>query len=106
MTKFYGATTALSNQELAFTGLNKRILESSLFGQAKTAFDTAQRKAITGEGAGDPSTGFGALSLTSISGQYVPIHFGYVRTSGAIINQYIKHVQRGAVDDVQVSKYV
>ena len=108
LTQFYGSSTALSSQEMAFTGLNRRILESSLFGQAQTAFDTAQRRASIGtpDSTGDPSTGFGSLSLTSISGQYVPLHFGLVRTSGAVINQYIKHIQRGSIDDVQVSKYV
>jgi len=110
LTQFYGSTTALGNEELAYTGLNKRILESSLFGKAQTAFDIAQRRSSTStntdETTGDPSTGFGSLSLTSIAGQFVPLHFGYVRTSGAVINQYIKHIQRGELDDVKVSKYV
>lgn len=110
MSIFYGSSTALSTQELALTGLNKRILESSLYGQAQTAFDTVQRandraKGIV-ENTDDPTTGFGSLTLTSLAGKQVPLHFGLVKTSGAVINQVIKHIQRGGVDSVRVIDYV
>ena len=32
--------------------------------------------------------------------QSIPMHFGLVRTSGVLINQHIKHIQRGGVDTV------
>lgn len=110
LSAFYGTTTALSSEELALTGLNKRILDSSLFGKAQTAFDISQRASDRASGISentdDPTTGFGSLTITSVSGQKVPLHFGMVRTGGAVINQYIKHIQRGGVDSVKVSDYI
>lgn len=107
---FYGATKAYSNEEIFLTGLNRRIIDSSLYGQAKTAFDISQRAAAredgTYEGNEDPSTGFGTLNISSIYGQPIPLHFGLVRASGAVINSYIKHIQRGSIDSVSVSDYV
>lgn len=110
LSAFYGLTTALSSEELALTGLNKRILDSALFGKAQTAFDISQRASDRAsgisEGTDDPTTGFGSLTITSVSGQKVPLHFGMVRTGGAVINQYIKHIQRGGIDSVKVSDYM
>lgn len=107
---FYGSSSAISNQAVALTGLNKRILESSLFGQSQTAFDTAARASNRtsglNENTDDPTTGFGSLSLTNAIGQNIPLNFGLVRTSGAVINTYIKHIQRGNIDNVKVSDYL
>jgi hypothetical protein len=110
LTMFYGSSTIIGNQELAVTGLDRRIIDSSLYGKSKTAFDTAQRASdresgIT-EGTDDPTTGFGTLTITSVKGQHIPLHFGLVRTSGALINQNVRHIQRGSVDNVKVSQYV
>lgn len=110
LTQFYGTTTAIGNQELALTGLTRRIVESSLYGKAQTAFDISQRAANRElnieEDTSDPTTGFGSLNLTSINGQNVPLLFGRVRTSGAVVSQQIKHIQRGGIDTVKVSDYV
>jgi hypothetical protein len=107
---FYGTSSSLSNQAVALTGLAKRVTESSLFGQGKTAFDTAQRKSAradgTLEGNEDPTTGFGSISSTSGIGLPVPLHFGMVRTSGAVINNFIKHIQRGGIDNIRVADYI
>ena len=107
---FYGTNKAYSNEQQALSGINRRIVDSSLFGQSQTAFDIIQRRNNradgTLEGNGDPSTGFGALNISSIYGQSIPLHFGLVRTSGSVINSYIKHVQRGEADTVKVSDYV
>ena len=107
---FYGASKAYSTEEMGLSGLNRRILDSSLFGQAETAFDVSQRKSSrddgTLEGNEDPTTGFGTLNIVSVYGQPIPLHFGMVRVGGAVINSYIKHIQRGGVDSVRVSDYV
>lgn len=106
----YGTNSALSNQAVALTGLAKRITESSLFGQGQTAFDTAQRRSNRAdgllEGNEDPTTGFGSIASTSGIGLSVPLHFGLVRTSGAVINTYVKHIQRGGVDNIRVVDYI
>lgn len=107
---FYGASKTFSNEQQNLTGINRRIADSSLFGQAQTAFDISQRRTNradgTIEGNEDPTTGFGSLTITSVYGQPIPLHFGLVRTGGAVINSYIKHIQRGGVDTVRVSDYV
>lgn len=107
---FYGASKAYSTEEMSITGVNRRIIDSSLFGQSETAFDTAQRRSArqdgTLEGNEDPTTGFGSINLTSVYGQPIPLNFGLVRVGGAVINSYIKHIQRGSVDSVRVSDYV
>lgn len=106
----YGSSSTISNQAVALTGLAKRITESSLFGQGQTAFDVAQRKLNRADGAleniDDPTTGFGSLGSTSGVGLSVPLHFGMVRTSGAIINNYVKHIQRGGLDNIRVIDYI
>jgi len=107
---FYGEGLSYSNQVLDYSMLSRRILDSSLFGKADTAFDISQRKnnRETGEldNIEDPTTGFGSLGTMSAKGQSIPIHFGLVRTSGVLINQYIKHIQRGGIDTVKVSDYL
>jgi hypothetical protein len=107
---FYGAGTALSNQSIELRGIDRRIRDSSLFGQADTAFDIAQRKSNREDGVldniEDPSKGFGSLGTMNAVGSNIPLHFGMVRTSGALINQYIKHIQRGGVDVIKVSDYI
>lgn len=106
----YGSSSTLSNQAVALTGLAKRVTESSLFGQSKTAFDVAQRKTNrangTLENADDPTTGFGSIASTSGFGLPLALHFGLVRTSGAIINSYVKHIQRGGIDNIRVVDYL
>jgi hypothetical protein len=106
----YGSSSTISNQAVALTGLAKRITESSLFGQGQTAFDVAQRKINRADGAleniDDPTTGFGSIGSTSGVGLSVPLHFGMVRTSGAIINNYVKHIQRGGIDNIRVIDYI
>jgi hypothetical protein len=106
----YGSSSSISNQAVALTGLAKRITESSLFGQGQTAFDVAQRKINRADGAlenvDDPTTGFGSIGSTSGIGLSVPLHFGMVRTSGAIINNYVKHLQRGGIDNIRVIDYI
>jgi hypothetical protein len=108
--QFYGTTTAIGTQEMALTGITRRVVESSLFGKSKTAYDTAQRaanrEAGLQENVDDPSTGFGSLTLTSINGQNVPIIFGRVRTAGVVIGQNVKHIQRGGVDNIKVKDYI
>lgn len=107
---FYGEGLASSNQVLDYNMLSRRILDSSLFGRAETAFDISQRKNNRDSGEldniEDPTTGFGSLGTMSAKGQSIPIHFGLVRTSGVLINQYLKHIQRGGVDTVKVSDYL
>jgi hypothetical protein len=107
---FYGTNSTLSNQAVALTGLAKRVTESSLFGQGQTAFDVAQRRTNRAdgllEGNEDPTTGFGSIASTSGLGMSVPLHFGLVRTSGAIINTYVKHIQRGGIDNIRVIDYL
>jgi hypothetical protein len=106
----YGTSSTLSNQAVALTGLAKRVTESSLFGKGQTAFDTAQRRTNRAdgilEGNEDPTTGFGSIASTSGTGLPVPLHFGMVRTSGAIINTFIKHIQRGGIDNIRVVDYI
>ena len=107
---FYGASKAYSTEQMSISGLSRRIIDSSLFGQSETAFDISQRRSArddgTLEGNEDPTTGFGSLNITSIYGQPIPLNFGLVRVSGAVINSYIKHIQRGSIDSVKVSDYV
>jgi len=107
---FYGSSSTISNQAVALTGLAKRVTESSLFGQAQTAFDIAQRKTNRSNGSlenvDDPTTGFGSIASTSGVGLPVALHFGLVRTSGAIINTYVKHIQRGGLDNIRVVDYL
>lgn len=107
---FYGSSSTLSNQAVALTGLAKRVTESSLFGKSQTAFDIAQRRSNRANGAlenlDDPTTGFGSIASTSGLGLPVPLHFGMVRTSGAIINSYVKHIQRGGIDNIRVEDYL
>jgi hypothetical protein len=106
----YGSSSTMSNQAVALTGLAKRVTESSLFGQGQTAFDLAQRRLNradgTLEGNEDPTTGFGSIASTSGLGLPVPLHFGLVRTSGALINNFVKHIQRGGIDNIRVVDYV
>ena len=107
---FYGASSPISTQEVALRGIDKRIRDSALFGKASTAFDIAQRKTNRDIGvldnSEDPTKGFGSIAPMSASGQNVPLHFGLVRTSGVIINQYIKHIERGGVDAIRVADYI
>jgi len=107
---FYGTSSTLSNQAVALTGLAKRVTESSLFGQGQTAFDIAQRRTNRANGSleniEDPTTGFGSIASTSGFGLPVSLHFGMVRTSGAIINNYVKHIQRGGIDNIRVVDYL
>lgn len=107
---FYGSSSTVSNQAVALTGLAKRVTESSLFGQAQTAFDIAQRRTNRANGSleniDDPTTGFGSIAATSGAGLPVALHFGMVRTSGAIINTYVKHIQRGGIDNIRVVDYL
>jgi predicted phage tail protein len=107
---FYGATTAVSNQALALRGIDRRIRDSVLFGRAATAFDVSQRKPnrLNGilENSEDPTKGFGGLATMDAAGKSIPLHFGLVRTSGVLINQYIKHIQRGGIDTVRVADYL
>ena len=107
---FYGSSSTLSNQAVALTGLAKRVTESSLFGQGQTAFDVAQRKTNrangTLENVDDPTNGFGSIASTSGFGLPIALHFGMVRTSGAVINSYVKHIQRGGIDNIRVADYL
>jgi predicted phage tail protein len=110
LSAFYGEGLTYSNQILDYNIMARRIRDSSLFGRADTAFDISQRKSNRDNGSleniEDPTTGFGSLATMSAKGQNIPVHFGLVRTSGVLINQYIKHIQRGGVDTVKVSDYV
>lgn len=107
---FYGSSSTISNQAVALTGLAKRVTESSLFGQGQTAFDVAQRKTNrangTLENVDDPTNGFGSIASTSGFGLPIALHFGMVRTSGAVINSYVKHIQRGGLDNIRVVDYL
>lgn len=107
---FYGASSPVSTQEVALRGIDKRIRDSALFGQAATAFDISQRRANRDSGvldnSEDPTRGFGSLAPMSAAGQNIPLHFGLVRTSGVIISQYIKHIQRGGIDTIRVADYL
>lgn len=107
---FYGTSSTISNQAVALTGLAKRVTESSLFGQGQTAFDIAQRRTNRANGSleniEDPTTGFGSIASTSGFGLPVALHFGMVRTSGAVINTYVKHIQRGGLDNIRVVDYL
>lgn len=103
----YGASSTISNQAITLTGLAKRVTESSLFGQRQTALDISQRRSTNFDGTkGDPTIGFGSITSTSGLGLPVSLHFGMVRTSGAVINTYVKHVQRGGFDVIIVEEYL
>jgi predicted phage tail protein len=107
---FYGSFTNVSNQTVALRGIDRRIRDSVLFGKASTAFDVAQRKTnrLNGilENSEDPTKGFGGLATMDAAGKSIPLHFGLVRTSGVLINQHIKHIQRGGIDTVRVVDYL
>jgi predicted phage tail protein len=107
---FYGSSSPVSNQAIALRGIDKRIRDSVLFGKASTAFDVAQRKVNRENGvlenSEDPSKGFGSLATMDAAGKAIPLHFGMVRTSGVLISQYIKHIQRGGIDTVRVADYI
>jgi predicted phage tail protein len=107
---FYGSSGAVSSQVADLSTLHKRIRDSSLFGKSATAFDIAQRASNRASGildnSEDPTRGFGGLSSMAAQGQAIPIHFGLVRTSGAVISQNIKHIQRGGIDTVRVADYL
>jgi predicted phage tail protein len=110
LSAFYGQGLTYSNELLDYSIMARRIRDSSLFGKADTAFDISQRRANRDSGEldniEDPTTGFGSLGTMSVKGQSMPLHFGLVRTSGVLINQYVKHIQRGGVDTVKVSDYL
>lgn len=107
---FYGASLPVSNQEMPLKGIDRRIRDSVLYGKASIAFDIAQRRTNRENGtldnSEDPTRGFGALASMNAIGASIPLHFGMVRTSGAIISQYIKHIQRGGIDTVRVADYI
>lgn len=107
---FYGGDLTATNQEINVTSFQSRVQDSFLFGKATTAFDTIYRKQQgnenTNRGSSDPSTGFGALSLSSAAGTPVPLVFGMHRVPGTIINSYIKHILRLNSDVVRVTDYV
>lgn len=107
---FYGSSGAVSSTTAELTGLHKRIIDSSLYGKAQIAFDIAQRKTNRDSGvldnAEDPTRGFGSLATMAPIGSSIPLHFGIVRTSGALISQYIKHIQRGGEDNIRVADYL
>lgn len=103
----YGSSSTISNQAITLTGLAKRVTESSLFGQRQTALDISQRRTTGLNGTkGDPNIGFGSITSTSGLGLPVSLHFGMVRTSGAVINTYVKHIQRGGFDVIIVEEYL
>lgn len=101
---FYGNSTAFSSNEVYLSGITRRILDSSLSGKAKTAYDIAQRTLNRNsgktDGNQDPSTGFGSLNHTSLVGQAIPLIYGRVRTSGAIINQFSRNIQNDYTDTI------
>lgn len=107
---FYGSSNPVSNQAIALRGIDKRIRDSVLFGKASTAFDISQRKVNRENGvlenSEDPSKGFGSIATMDAAGKAIPLHFGMVRTSGVLINQYIKHIQRGGIDTVRVADHI
>lgn len=107
---FYGPSGAVSSTTAELTGLHRRIKDSSLYGKAQVAFDIAQRKINRDSGvldnAEDPTRGFGSLATMAPIGSSIPIHFGMVRTSGALISQYVKHIQRGGIDNIKVADYL
>jgi len=107
---FYGASLPVSNQEMPLKGIDRRIRDSVLYGKASIAFDVAQRRTNRENGtldnSEDPTRGFGSLGSMNAIGTNIPLHFGMVRTSGAVINQYIKHIQRGGIDNIRVADYI
>jgi predicted phage tail protein len=107
---FYGTSTTFSNQEMTLKGVDRRVRDSALFGQSQTAFDIAQRRTNRENGtldnSEDPTRGFGSLATMNAIGSNIPLHFGMVRTSGSVINQYIKHLQRGGIDNIRVADYI
>ena len=107
---FYGASLPVSSQEMPLKGIDRRIRDSVLYGKASIAFDIAQRRTNRENGtldnSEDPTRGFGSLASMNAIGASIPLHFGMVRTSGAIISQYIKHIQRGGIDNIRVADYI
>jgi len=107
---FYGQGLTYSNELLDYSIMARRVRDSSLFEKAQTAFDVSQRRTNRESGEldniEDPTTGFGSLATMTAKGQSIPLHFGLVRTSGVLISQYIKHIQRGSIDTVKVSDYL
>lgn len=107
---FYGASLPVSTQEMPLKGIDRRIRDSVLYGKASIAFDIAQRRTNRENGtldnSEDPTRGFGSLASMNAIGASIPLHFGMVRTSGSIISQYIKHIQRGGIDNIRVADYI
>jgi len=76
----FGLSTA-SYETSDFEGLNKRIIDSSLFGNAEQIYDVNIRT---------QNDSFGALRINNNANLPVPIIYGMTRASGTIINTYIK----------------
>lgn len=76
----FGLSTS-SYETSDFEGLNKRIVDSSLFGNAEQIYDVNIRT---------QNDSFGALRITNNANLPVPIIYGMTRASGTIINTYIK----------------
>lgn len=76
----FGLSTA-SYETSDFEGLDKRILDSSLFGNAEQIYDVDIRQ---------DNDSFGALRITNNANLPVPIIYGMTRAAGTVINTYIK----------------
>jgi hypothetical protein len=77
----FGLSTA-SYESSDLEGLDKRILDSSLFGNAEQIYDVDVRK---------NNDSFGVLKITNNANLPVPIIYGMTRASGTVINTYIKN---------------
>ncbi len=83
----------ITSDSLEFSGLERRIRDSSLYGKFETLLDIDSRF---------NTRAFEGLAFTRDSNSVVPLHYGMTRVSGQILNAYIKNLQRGEQDNIRV----
>ena len=80
MYPLFGLSTA-STESSDFEGLDKRILDSSLFGRAEEVYAAGMRT---------ENDVFGDLQINTNAKLPIGLHYGLVRVSGTLINNYTK----------------
>jgi len=80
MYPLFGLSTA-STDSSDFEGLDKRILDSSLFGRAEQVYAAGTRK---------NNDTFGELQINTNANLPIGLHYGMVRVAGTLINNYTK----------------
>jgi len=83
----------ITSDTLEFSGLERRVRDSSLYGKFETLLDLDSRY---------NTRAFDSLAYTKDSNTIVPLHYGMVRVAGQILNAYVKNLQRGDQDNIRV----